>query len=243
MRVQVLQAFHHPYYATGRSRIQDDMFQEMQRWVQGLEDERATLGRLTKVCCVSDRIIYITYIVIVQESVRAGRNKRQGSDNDMAESNQVYEGSVPTGGYGKATRPTYEDVPSVGGIGGRYSGESYDSQGQGRYSASEAVYESEGYGSSQHSYGRTEDTYGSSQGTFGAQYGSSEDRYGATQGYGSTSPSGGYRPPDGPPPGRYTSEYSTQQAYSNLEEVSGGYGSTYAHSGEVDSGMCYLFAC
>ncbi len=50
---QILEAFHHPYYATGQSRIQNTMFEEMERWLGGLgEDEaRQTIEALTKVRC------------------------------------------------------------------------------------------------------------------------------------------------------------------------------------------------
>ncbi|PPQ99587.1 hypothetical protein CVT24_005166 [Panaeolus cyanescens] len=58
---QILEAFHHPYYATGRSQIQEQMFDEMQRWFGGLGEEGAlVIESLTK------------------ESVREHRNKRQG---------------------------------------------------------------------------------------------------------------------------------------------------------------------
>ena len=38
---QILEAFHHPYYNTGRSRIQQDMFNEMERWFRDLDQEEA----------------------------------------------------------------------------------------------------------------------------------------------------------------------------------------------------------
>ncbi|KAJ7103095.1 Het-C-domain-containing protein [Mycena belliarum] len=61
----ILEAFHHPYYADGRSTIQNDMFQVMERWFQDLGDQtRDTLQALTK------------------ESVREGKNKRLGSENE-----------------------------------------------------------------------------------------------------------------------------------------------------------------
>ncbi|PPQ63835.1 hypothetical protein CVT24_009785 [Panaeolus cyanescens] len=58
---QILEAFHHPYYATGRSQIQNRMFDEMQKWFGGLGSEgRLVIQSLTK------------------ESVRDHKNKRQG---------------------------------------------------------------------------------------------------------------------------------------------------------------------
>ncbi|KAI0348153.1 Het-C-domain-containing protein [Trametopsis cervina] len=71
---QILEAFHHPYFNVGRSRIQQEMFQEMENWFRSLDSEEVeqTLQALTK------------------ESVRNGQNKRQGSDDDMTSSTQVY---------------------------------------------------------------------------------------------------------------------------------------------------------
>jgi hypothetical protein len=49
---KILEAFHHPYYATGRSSIQNAMFEELERWITGLEGDvaRETIEALTKVC-------------------------------------------------------------------------------------------------------------------------------------------------------------------------------------------------
>ncbi|KAH8833028.1 heterokaryon incompatibility Het-C [Flagelloscypha sp. PMI_526] len=59
----VLEAFHHPYYTTGQSQVQNDMFSELEKWFEGLgEDQAEVLQRLTK------------------ESVREGKNKRIGSE-------------------------------------------------------------------------------------------------------------------------------------------------------------------
>lgn len=47
---QILEAFHHPYYATGRSEIQNKMYDHMERWINGLgSDSREILNSLTKV--------------------------------------------------------------------------------------------------------------------------------------------------------------------------------------------------
>ncbi|KAI3622000.1 heterokaryon incompatibility protein het-c [Moniliophthora roreri] len=81
---QVLEAFHHPYYATGNSQIQHQMFEEMQKWFGGLgpdEDER-TIQALTK------------------ESVREGKNKRLNEEGE-GQIEPGYGGSKHTsGGYG-----------------------------------------------------------------------------------------------------------------------------------------------
>jgi Heterokaryon incompatibility protein Het-C len=49
-RLKILEAFHHPYYATGRSKIQREMYDTMERWFNGLGGEAdETLRALTKV--------------------------------------------------------------------------------------------------------------------------------------------------------------------------------------------------
>ncbi|KAK0486384.1 heterokaryon incompatibility Het-C [Armillaria novae-zelandiae] len=60
---KILEAFHHPYYANERSQIQSQMFDELRRWVDGLEDAAATMSLLTK------------------ESVQEGVNKREGDES------------------------------------------------------------------------------------------------------------------------------------------------------------------
>lgn len=48
---QILEAFHHPYYATGRSEIQNRMYDHMERWIDELgDDAQIILDSLTKVC-------------------------------------------------------------------------------------------------------------------------------------------------------------------------------------------------
>jgi len=45
-----LEAFHHPYYATGRSEIQNKMFDTMQKWIGGMGSEaNEIIESLTKV--------------------------------------------------------------------------------------------------------------------------------------------------------------------------------------------------
>lgn len=80
---QILEAFHHPYYASGRSNIQNAMFQEMEGWLRGLgEDEaRETINALTKVrWYLNDYRLLV--LIARQESVRNGKNKRLGSENE-----------------------------------------------------------------------------------------------------------------------------------------------------------------
>lgn len=63
MYLQILEAFHHPYYVNERSQIQSQMFDELRRWVDGLEDAAATMNLLTK------------------ESVQEGLNRREGDES------------------------------------------------------------------------------------------------------------------------------------------------------------------
>uniref|UniRef100_A0A0W0FRN0 Heterokaryon incompatibility Het-C n=1 Tax=Moniliophthora roreri TaxID=221103 RepID=A0A0W0FRN0_MONRR len=58
---KVLEAFHHPYYSTGNSQVQDQMFAEMEKWL----NENAEAG-------VAEVIIE----ALSKEAVREGRNKR-----------------------------------------------------------------------------------------------------------------------------------------------------------------------
>ncbi|KAF8963872.1 heterokaryon incompatibility protein Het-C-domain-containing protein [Flammula alnicola] len=61
---EILEAFHHPFYATGRSEIQRKMLDGMQRWIGGLGSEATEIiNSLTK------------------ESVRNHQNKRHGLDD------------------------------------------------------------------------------------------------------------------------------------------------------------------
>ena len=50
---KILESFHHPYYATGRSEVQSKMFDTMQRWIgsQG-SDTQDIINSLTKVSCL-----------------------------------------------------------------------------------------------------------------------------------------------------------------------------------------------
>ena len=82
MYLQILEAFHHPYYVNERSQIQSQMFDELRRWVDGLEDAAATMNLLTK------------------ESVQEGLNRREGDES-------VEPGYGGGGGSGYETRGSY----------------------------------------------------------------------------------------------------------------------------------------
>jgi len=180
---QILEAFHHPYYATGRSNIQNKMFAHMEKWISGLgsQEGQQTIQALTK------------------ESVRAGKNKRFSSE-DQAEPGYgghshkqgAYSASKKpsgaSGGYGQhqtstgyqtSTRRTEQSGTTHGGQAyGESRTEGYQSHGSRRdddntYGTSggggyrRTDDESNRYGGSgqeAHGYGasrRTEDTYGS----------------------------------------------------------------------------------
>ncbi|KAG6813997.1 hypothetical protein H0H92_004490 [Tricholoma furcatifolium] len=67
---RILEAFHHPYYASSQSEIQHQMFDHMDRWIGGLDHDQAAeiIQRLTK------------------DSVRNARNKRPASENETTKS-------------------------------------------------------------------------------------------------------------------------------------------------------------
>ncbi|KAH7100918.1 heterokaryon incompatibility Het-C [Auriculariales sp. MPI-PUGE-AT-0066] len=95
-------AFHHPYYATGESAVQNAMAQELAEWIHGLDpdEQQRTIAGLTK------------------ESVRDGMNKRI-SDEEEQEIMRVQEEA------GHAPPPTdFDDLQGVlaGVIGGGIAG-------------------------------------------------------------------------------------------------------------------------
>ena len=61
----MLEAFHHPYFNTGRSNIQNEMFRALERWVNDLEDREQTIEALTKVR---------SHIGVSYRMLRAGAN-------------------------------------------------------------------------------------------------------------------------------------------------------------------------
>ncbi|KAK7686586.1 hypothetical protein QCA50_010186 [Cerrena zonata] len=167
---QILESFHHPYYANGSSRIQQMMFEGLEKWIGGLGPEEAekTLQALTK------------------ESVREGKNKRLGSDDDMAQSSQVFGCGHSHGagsqGYGGSSQAGYQSQSQSQSY-GRSSGGG--NQTQGTYGSSAQQYGSSGgYGSSQTEYNsESAGEYGRSQASsYGRQ---TSDTYGASGGYAS----------------------------------------------------------
>ncbi|KAI0756549.1 heterokaryon incompatibility protein Het-C-domain-containing protein [Daedaleopsis nitida] len=151
---EILEAFHHPWYANGNSRIQGEMFQTMKAWVDGLENIDETIQALTK------------------ESVRAGSNKRQGADDDMASSSDVYGGHVTQssgGQYGSGGAAYGSGSATYGSSGG------YGSSEPQRYGGSDQSYGGGGYGGSRRQEQETSNYGGERQ---------EEPSYGRQSGYG-----------------------------------------------------------
>ncbi|GJE86244.1 heterokaryon incompatibility protein Het-C domain-containing protein [Phanerochaete sordida] len=244
---RILEAFHHPYFNVGRSRIQQEMFEEMERWIGSLGPEE------------SERIV----AALSKESVRAGKNKRQGADDDIASSEQVYgqvhgeaaHGAYAQGGYGGGGRDTpgsygqgRSQQQSYGAAGGGYA--SADPQGaDGAYSARAEAGEP-AYGRSYGSGRRTE-AYGADDGaqresryTAGNAYRDDEAR-GDSGSYGYNQGSGAYAAPRRTEPyaqggGGYAPSY--QPAYVQPAEDdsardtygASGYGGTGARRGTAE---------
>ncbi|KAF9531855.1 heterokaryon incompatibility Het-C [Crepidotus variabilis] len=99
---QILEAFHHPYYATGRSDIQNKMFDQMQKWIGGMGSEATEIiASLTK------------------EAVRDHKNKRKGLE-DTEEPG--YGGCGHGGGYSTGKTSGGYKNPSYGGEVADYDG-------------------------------------------------------------------------------------------------------------------------
>ncbi|KAJ3571563.1 hypothetical protein NP233_g3672 [Leucocoprinus birnbaumii] len=147
----ILEAFHHPYYADGRSQIQHRMFEQMEQWLGGLGSDEAqqVLERLTK------------------ESVREHKNKRIGSeDMDFEEPGYSHKpqnyslGSQYASGGG-AYNSGYS-TSGGGGGGHRYDREDERSR-ESRHGQQQNTYGGGGYGRQENEYSgsrRDEDSYG-----------------------------------------------------------------------------------
>jgi len=199
---QVMEAFHHPYYATGSSRIQNEMAQELSNWFSGLGSEGSqTLQLLTK------------------ESVREGKNKRVGAENTghQGQHSAGY-GGQQSSGYGQQQSSGHGQQQS-GGYGQQSGGYGQQSGGYGGQSG--------GYGQSEETGG-----YGGSQSTggYGGQSGGQSGGYGGGEsgGYGGESGgyggrTGGYGNTDDNSQTTYGSR-NNESSYGRTQESSGGYG-------------------
>ncbi|QRV83279.1 heterokaryon incompatibility protein Het-C protein [Ceratobasidium sp. AG-Ba] len=177
---QVMEAFHHPFYATGNSQVQNNMAEELKRWF----DELGSEARLS---------FHSTILqLLTKESVREGKNKRVGQDTGPTHSGGTggYSGShgqQQSGGYGQSGygQQSYgNQESSTYGSGGGYGssrneGESgYGRSGYGNTNDNDNSYSSR---HNQGSYGQTEESYGR-----GGTYGQSTNEYGGSgrTGYG-----------------------------------------------------------
>ncbi|EKM84003.1 hypothetical protein AGABI1DRAFT_110607 [Agaricus bisporus var. burnettii JB137-S8] len=210
----ILEAFHHPYYATGSSQIQNKMFEHMEMWFGGLGSEVASqvIQRLTK------------------ESVREHNNKRIGSEDMNFEEpgyakhqhgssqgytqNNQYSGSTYSGNtqnQGRSSGNEYNQEYDTGRNNDSYTDtyrrESDNSYSQDRYSSQRPEYENRTRyeeGNGQESYEdnnrrQTSESYGSRDDNYQRQhqsqgyapsyeqtdsYGSQREEYLSREGYG-----------------------------------------------------------
>ncbi|KAH8120007.1 Het-C-domain-containing protein [Phellopilus nigrolimitatus] len=167
---KILEAFHHPYYATGDSQIQNSMMDQMQRWIGGLgEDERRqTIEALTK------------------ESVRNGKNKRIGSGDHALDGSGA---SYTQDETAKMQNNAYGSKQTYSGVNRNIHRTTYSRRDEGNsYSQSEESYgsrqEESQYSSNPYSRRNESESYSQSQdsrGTFqeGKNYGGREryDKY------------------------------------------------------------------
>ncbi|KAK1218701.1 hypothetical protein PQX77_018600 [Marasmius sp. AFHP31] len=132
----VLEAFHHPYYADGNSRIQHEMFEELQKWFGALGPDvgEQTIQALTK------------------DSVREGKNKRFSEESEgMVEpgyGGHSHGGQTQSSGGGGYSSQSGGSGGGYGGqSGGGYGGESGGRSSGGGYGGSGGGYggESGGY--------------------------------------------------------------------------------------------------
>ncbi|KAK0246194.1 Het-C-domain-containing protein [Armillaria nabsnona] len=135
---RILEAFHHPYYASGNSQIQRQMYDELEKWVGAMgEEARDTIGKLTK------------------DAVREGKNKREGDGSVEAGYGGCGHGSSAS--YGRKTQNSgYQDQSSYQSSGGYGGGQSHGSSQQSSYGGrNEST-----YGGQNEYSGQTESTYG-----------------------------------------------------------------------------------
>ncbi|KAJ8453953.1 hypothetical protein ONZ45_g19497 [Pleurotus djamor] len=182
---EVLEAFHHPYYATEQSSVQHRMFEMLQEWLGGLgpDMEAEVINNLSK------------------DSVRNGKNKRVGSETDEI---VEYEKHGHSHGGGGATYNTHQEdsTPSY----------QHQEEEEPSYNRQESYHRSGGYDEhrneeSSHenrynSHGDGEDNYQSRRhGGYGGgeeeeqshRYGGDEDEGHQSRRYGGGEEDGGYQ--------------------------------------------------
>ncbi|KAH9486345.1 hypothetical protein JR316_0000409 [Psilocybe cubensis] len=194
---RILEAFHHPYYASGRSEIQNKMYDHMERWINGLgRDSREILDCLTK------------------ESVRNHKNKRPGLDNTV---------EAGYGSCGHGTKPIHKPAVAVAGgaAAGYAASNTYGQQAHGRPSHADSSYgQNTSYNQTQQQqsspYRRNDSSnaYGASIGGYGSQRRNDEDDpYGGSQRQDSHGGFGGQRRNDTAGYGGRRDDIYNQTAY------------------------------
>ncbi|CUA69646.1 hypothetical protein RSOLAG22IIIB_04023 [Rhizoctonia solani] len=197
---QVMEAFHHPHYASGSSRVQNEMYDELTRWFGSLGESEGqqTIQLLTK------------------ESVREGKNKRVGSEDQSTGGGYGSHGHGQSGGYGGQSGGYGEQQSGSYGESGGYGGRSGGDEGEyGRRS---------GYGdNSQSTYGRNESSYGQTEeSSYGGGYGRSNNEYSSR----SEEPRhSGYNPSYGGGGGYSSRADDGEGGYGSRRNDEGGYGS------------------
>ncbi|KAH7334385.1 heterokaryon incompatibility protein Het-C-domain-containing protein [Rhizoctonia solani] len=208
---QVMEAFHHPHYASGNSQVQNEMYEELTRWFGGLGESEGqqTIQLLTK------------------ESVRDGRNKRVGSEDSTTGGGYGGHGhSQQSGGHGQQSGG-YGGQSGGQGQSGGYGEQQFGGYGghSGGYGGSEELSSRSGYGdNSQSTYGRNEGSYArTEESSYGGGHGRSNDEYGSR----SEEPRhSGYNPSYGGGDGGYGSRHDDEGGYSSRRnDDEGGYGS------------------
>ncbi|TFK41913.1 heterokaryon incompatibility protein Het-C-domain-containing protein [Crucibulum laeve] len=176
---KILEAFHHPYYATGHSQIQHQMFEHMQMWIGGLGPDEASqvIQALTK------------------ESVRDHKNKRIGSEDqswdepgyggcshggsrtETPKTSSYGQGNSYSSGNTYGSSQTYGETRHESSYGGRTTNEEVQSSRRN---------DNDGYGSSGRTHGQS-----SEQGSYGSNSNNDEtegyesgrrDKYGSGRG-------------------------------------------------------------
>ncbi|KAG8716996.1 hypothetical protein FRC09_014920 [Ceratobasidium sp. 395] len=215
---QVMEAFHHPYYATGSSQVQNEMAEELNRWFGGLGSEGQNILQL-----------------LTKDSVRNGKNKRVGQDDGTTTfggagghsqsggyGQQSGGYSQSSGGYGQQQSSGYGQQSSGYGQSGGYGNQ--ESSGYGGQSGGQ----SGGYGGSSGGYGGGESGGYGGGGSTGYGRGESGGD-GESGGYGGRS--GGYGGRSG---GYGNTDDNSQSTYSSRrndnEYGSGGGGGGYGSS-------------
>ncbi|CAE6464046.1 unnamed protein product [Rhizoctonia solani] len=204
---QVMEAFHHPHYASGNSRIQNEMYDELTRWFGGLGESEGqqTIQLLTK------------------ESVREGKNKRVGADEPSTGGGYGSHGHGQSGGYGQQSGGYGGQSGGYGGQSGGYGESGGDGGRSSGYGETEHGSRS-GYGdNSQSTYGRNENSYGQTEeSSYGGGYGRSNDEYGSR----SEEPRhSGYNPSYGGSGGYSSRPDDNEGGYGSRRDDEGGYGS------------------